>query len=104
MTATLAFTLGDLLWSILLALLTGAFFGRWIAREARAFLRPHLGELMAREAKERGFQVLRSMSLSAARKIGFEEEGRLRRFWRELKSRKPLKITTPEYRTPLRRN
>lgn len=79
MNGPIIFTLSQILWAILIALLIGAIFGHWIRREAKAFLRPHLGELMAREAKARGEQVLRLWGLSNARLIGNENEGELRR-------------------------
>lgn len=74
----IVFTLSQILWAILIALLVGACFGGWIVRESRAlWKRPSLGELMAREAKARGEQVMRSQGLSICRSEDFEEEGRL---------------------------
>lgn len=84
----LVFTLSQMLIAILIALLAGAFFGRRIAKEARELLRPSLGELMMREAKDRGAQVLRSQGLSIARKEDFEEEGRLAHDY-EIETEKP---------------
>lgn len=100
MTGPILFTLSQILWAILIALLVGAFFGRWIAREAKEFLRPSLGESLLRESKERGVQVLRLAGLSNARLIGNELEGTWRKADIVEDESEPRRVTVPEAWTP----